>query len=138
MTLDELPERIRVQIEVPKGSRIKRSPSGGIDFISPLASPFNYGSVPETISDDGEPLDAVVLGGRLPFGHSGDYRIVGLVTFIDGGDSDPKVICTQGRWSEKDQRRVISFFRTYARLKGPLNALRGRRGTTAFRGLEIR
>lgn len=138
MTLDELPERIRVQIEVPKGSRIKRAPSGGIDFVSPFPSPFNYGSVPETMSADGEPLDAVVLGGRLPLGHSGDYRIIGLVTFIDGGDEDPKVICIQGRWTEEDKKQVESFFKTYARLKGPLNKLRGRFGTTAYRGLALR
>jgi len=138
MTLDELPDRIRVQIEVPKGSRIKRAPDGGIDFISPFPSPFNYGSVPETVSEDGEPLDAVVLGGRLPLGHSGDYHIIGLVTFIDGGDADPKVICTQGRWTLEDQRTVESFFKTYARLKGPLNKIRGRFGTTEYRGLALR
>ena len=138
MKLADVPHMVRVQIEVPKGSRVKRNPHGGIDYVSPLPCPFNYGSVPNTQSADGEPLDAVVLGGPLPLGHSGDYRVVGLVDFVDGGQDDPKVICIQSRMTDKDRQSVITFFKRYARLKRPVNRLRGRGGLTVFRGLEER
>ena len=138
MNFEALPDRVRVQIEVSKGSRIKRNAKGGIDFVSPFACPFNYGSVPDTEGADGEPVDAVVLGGPLPLGHSGDYRIVGWVKFIDGGEDDPKLICIQSRFTEEDQACVIDFFERYAKLKRPLNQLRFKRGATEFRGFVAR
>jgi inorganic pyrophosphatase len=138
MKLADIPHMVRVQIEVPKGSRIKRNPRGGIDYVSPLSCPFNYGSVPNTESADGEPLDAIVLGSTLPLGHSGDYRVVGVVDFVDAGQEDPKVICIQSRMTDADRTTITSFFETYARLKGPINRLRGRGGPTVFRGLQER
>ena len=138
MNFDALPERVRVHIEVPKGSRITRNSKGGIDCVSPFPCPFNYGSVPDTQGEDGEPIDAVVLGGPLPLGHSGDYRIVGWVKFIDGGEEDPKLICIQSRFSEVDKTTVIDFFERYAKLKRPLNQLRFKRGPTEFRGFVER
>jgi inorganic pyrophosphatase len=138
MKLSDLPNRVRVQIEVSKGGRIKRNHTGGIDFVSPLPCPFNYGSIPDTLSDDGEPLDVVVLGGRLPLGHSGDYRVVGWVDFVDGGISDPKVVCIQTRLAPADRQELIDFFARYAKLKRPLNRLRLKRGPTLFKGFQER
>jgi len=138
MKLSEIPQRVRVQIEVPKGSHIKRNPQGGIDYISPLPCPFNYGSVPDTEGEDGEPVDAVVLGGSLPLGHSGDYRVVGWVDFIDGGQADPKLVCIQSRITDEARENVIRFFQRYARLKRPINRMRFRFGPTEFRGFQER
>lgn len=125
-----------VVIEVPRGSFIKRRPDRSIDFISPLPCPFNYGSVPDTLSEDGDPLDAVVLGPAL----RGEQRVTGQflawVDFIDAGDADPKLILGVGPLGEQDRLRVERFFRFYALAKRVLNRARGRRGLTQFRGLK--
>jgi len=57
-----------VVIEIPRGSFLKRGSFGTIDFVSPLPCPFNYGAVPLYIGLEGDLLDAVVLGARLPRG----------------------------------------------------------------------
>ena len=59
---------VEVVIEVPRGSFLKRGSTGHLDFISPLPCPFNYGSVPSLLGLEGDLLDAVVLGPRLPRG----------------------------------------------------------------------
>lgn len=125
---------VRVQVEVPKGNHIKRNAQGEVAFISPIPCPFNYGSVPDTISEDGEPLDAIVLGGSLPLGHSGDYRVVGLIDFVDAGHEDPKLVCIQSRFTEEDREVLISFFTRYAKIKAPLNRMRFKGSPTLFRG----
>src|SRR5947207_7598111 len=60
------PPEVEVVIEVPRGSFLKRGSTGHVDFISPLPCPFNYGSVPSHIGQEGDLVDALVLGSRLP------------------------------------------------------------------------
>ena len=62
---------IEVIIEIPRGGFLKRGSTGELDFISPFPCPFNYGSIPAFIGLDGDLLDAVVLGPRLPRGDNG-------------------------------------------------------------------
>src|SRR5438067_13809865 len=62
------PPELAIQIEIPRGSFIKRGSTGNVDFVSPLPCPFNYGSVPAYIGLDGDLLDAVVLGARMSLG----------------------------------------------------------------------
>lgn len=129
-------EPVVVIIEVPRGSFVKRKPSGVVDFVSPLPSPFNYGSVPGQLAADGDPLDALVLGPRLALGARVEVQVFGVVDFVDAGDHDPKLVCSAGPApSEGDWLRVRLFFSIYARLKAGLNWARGRRGPTSLRGV---
>jgi len=64
------PIELDVVVEVPRGSFLKRGSTGKVDFISPVPCPFNYGSVPQYLGREGDLLDAVVLGPRLPYGSS--------------------------------------------------------------------
>lgn len=123
-------------IEVPRGGFIKRTDVGGIDYVSPFPCPFNYGSVPGTRSGDGDRLDAVVLGRRLPRGARVRMRVVGIVRFIDAGQDDPKYVCAEGDPSLREVASVTCFFRAYALLKGALNRVRGKHGPTRFDGLQ--
>ena len=131
-----LVERSEVVIEVPAWTCVKRTPEGAVDFVSPLPSPFNYGSVLGTRSPDGDPLDALVLGPRLARGARVRTEAFAEVDFLDGGLADPKRIC--GRplgWA--DRLRVVSFFRVYALAKRALYRARGeRRGPTRYRGIR--
>lgn len=88
---DEAPE-VEVVIEVPRGSFLKRGATGRVDFVSPLPCPFNYGSVPNFLGLEGDLLDALVLGPRLPFGTRLWVRAWGAVTLTDRGMSDDKLI----------------------------------------------
>lgn len=125
---------VDVVIEVPRGSFLKRSFSGAIDFVSPLPCPFNYGSVPAYLGLEGDLLDALVLGPRLPRGTRIRVQVWGAVTLIDRGMADDKLVCSVYPPSLAQQAWVLRFFRFYARCKGVLNLLRRRPGRNACEG----
>jgi len=136
--LDELPQDAEVVVESPRFSHVKRRDDGAIDFVSPLPCPFNYGSVPGTCSGDGERVDAVVLGARLPRRHRRRFPVRGVVRFVDAGQRDPKWVCKERALSARDLIELELFFRGYALAKRLLNRLRGRRGPTRYEGLDLR
>jgi inorganic pyrophosphatase len=129
----EAPE-VEVVIEVPRGSFLKRGSTGHIDFISPLPCPFNYGSVPSHLGLEGDLLDAVILGPRLPLGAQRRVRAWGAVILTDRGMTDDKLICSDGPLDATARRRVLRFFHFYARCKGLLNFWRRRPGRNACEG----
>jgi inorganic pyrophosphatase len=134
----ELPARACVIVDTPRFSHVKRRDDGRIDFVSPLPCPFNYGSVQGTLSGDGERIDAVVLGPRLGRKTRTELAVVGCVRFCDGGQDDPKWICSDHPFGALEQAQVRAFFRLYAGCKRVLNAWRGRSGATRYDGLELR
>ncbi|WP_224241779.1 inorganic diphosphatase [Hyalangium gracile] len=129
-----LPAEPEVLIECPRGSFVKRRADGSIDFISPVPCPYNYGCIPGFASDDGDPLDVVVLGPRLRQGERLHVPVVGVVDFIDAGRGDPKVICSTRPLGEQERVGVERFFRVYARFKRVLHRVRGQVPDTRFRG----
>ena len=128
------PVTIEVFIEVPRGSFLKRGISGTIDFIAPLPCPFNYGSVEKLIGLEGDLLDAVVLGPRLPFGTRTIVTAYGAVGLTDRGMYDDKLICSTRPIGRVQRRLVVLFFHFYARCKALLNRVRGRPGRNACEG----
>lgn len=128
------PPELEVVIEVPRGSFLKRGSTGRVDFVSPLPCPFNYGSVPIYLGLEGDLLDAVVLGPRLPPGTRIRVKARGAVTLSDRGMSDDKLICSDQPLSPSERRKVLRFFRFYARCKGLLNVWRRRPGRNACEG----
>lgn len=127
-------ETASVIIDVPRGSFVKRNDDGSIDFVSPFPSPFNYGHVPGTVADDGQALDAVVLGPRLPRGARASVIVRATIDFVDAGASDPKRICSDRPLDVRDRRRVEGFFRRYAVVKRLINRVRGEQGPTRYLG----
>lgn len=130
----QAPPEVEVLIEIPRGSFIKRGSTGHVDFVSPLPCPFNYGSVPQYVGLEGDLLDAVVLGPRLPLGTRTQVRAWGAVVLTDRGMTDDKLICSHEPLSPKQRRRVLRFFHFYAKCKGLLNLLRRRPGRNACDG----
>ena|SRR5690242_16030145 len=128
------PPIVDVVIEIARGSFLKRGSNGHIDFISPLPCPYNYGSVPTHIGLEGDLLDAIVLGRRLPLGTELRTRAWGAVTFTDRGMSDDKLICGDRAPTLSQCRNVLRFFHFYARCKGLLNVWRGRPGRNGCDG----
>jgi len=135
---DEPPEHAEVIVDAPRFSWAKRRDDGGIDFVSPVPCPFNYGSVPGTLSGDGDRIDALVLGPRLPRHSRHSLPVLGVVRFVDAGEQDPKWICGRAPLQKHDLALIEAFFRVYAVAKGTLNFLRGRSGPTRYAGLWLR
>jgi len=128
------PPELEVVIEIPRGSFLKRGSTGRLDFVSPLPCPFNYGSVEDLIGLEGDLLDAVVLGRRLPRGTRVTVKAFAAVGLTDRGMYDDKLICSQrplGRWQAF---MILVFFKVYSRCKWLLNLVRGRPGRNACEG----
>ena len=121
-------------IETPRGSFLKRGSTGLVDFVSPLPCPFNYGSVPNFLGLEGDLLDAVVLGARLPLGSRVRVKAWGAVSLTDRGMMDDKLICSEHSPSPRERQNILRFFRLYAKCKGLLNIWRRRPGRNACEG----
>lgn len=134
MTLTASPPELDVVIEIPRGSFLKRGSTGKLDFVSPLPCPYNYGSVPRYVGLDGDLLDAVVLGPRLPAGRQTRVKAWGAITLRDRGMIDDKLICAHDVLRPEQRAGLLRFFAFYARAKGLLNFVRRRAGGNACEG----
>ena len=128
------PPEVDVVIEIPRGSFLKRGSTGTIDFVSPLPCPYNYGSVPQFIGLEGDLLDALILGPRLPLGTRKRVKAWGAVILTDRGMTDDKLICSEHPPTLTECRRVLRFFQVYAKCKGVLNLWRRRPGRNECEG----
>ena len=131
---DQAATLLEVIIEIPRGSFLKRGSTGELDFISPVPCPFNYGSIPAFIGLDGDLLDAVVLGPRLPAGATVTVQVRGAVRMIDRGYYDDKLICSRTAISPWKRRLILLFFMIYAQAKCVINLTRGRWGHNSCEG----
>ncbi|MCY1015420.1 inorganic diphosphatase [Pyxidicoccus sp. MSG2] len=134
LALPPLPPEPEVLIECPRFSFVKRRADGTVDFVAPLPCPYNYGSIPGLMSDDGDPLDAVVMGARLPRGQRVRVPVVAVLGFIDEGKGDPKVVCSARPLSSFERTGLEYFFRIYAFFKRGLHRVRGNVPDTRFTG----
>ena len=128
------PPSVEVTIEIPRGSFLKRGSAGQVDFVSPFPCPFNYGSVRQYIGGEGDYLDAVVLGRRLPVGSKVTVEAFGAVGLSERFLYDDKLICAHAPISAAERRRVLRFFHFYALCKGFLNIARGQKGRSRCKG----
>jgi len=86
----EIPLHSNVKYELDKASGIIR-----MDRVlySAVFYPANYGFIPQTLAEDHDPLDVLVLCQEsvvpLTLMHA---RVIGLMTMIDAGDPDHKII----------------------------------------------
>lgn len=95
------PEIMNVVIEIRKGERNKYEMDKDtgyitLDRVTPLAMgyPTDYGYVPETLCDDGDPLDALlIIDESVPHGVVVPSRPIGVLRMVDGGEGDEKLIC---------------------------------------------
>jgi inorganic pyrophosphatase len=125
---------VTVEIEVPRGGFVKREAGQGIDYVSPLPCPFNYGCVPGSVGDDGDPVDALVLGPRLAPGSRVATTAWLRVVFVDDGAQDDKLICGPSPPRAAERALVASFFAAYALARTVLNRARGR-GSARYLGI---
>ncbi|WP_304124903.1 inorganic diphosphatase [Methanosphaera cuniculi] len=95
-----VPDTVTVVVEIPKGSRNKYeyekdTESFKLDRVlySPFHYPAEYGFIPQTLWDDGDPLDVLVIMDQPTFpGCLIDVRPVGVMRMIDDNESDDKIL----------------------------------------------
>lgn len=92
----------RVLVECEKGSTIKYEYDDENDVMVVVHQldkkypyPFNYGSIPQTLANDGDSLDAIVIADEpIRSGTVVNCYPLAIVRMIDNGQEDDKVICT--------------------------------------------
>ncbi|WP_321422123.1 inorganic diphosphatase [uncultured Methanobacterium sp.] len=95
-----VPQVVYAVIEIPKGSRNKYEydkdkEAFALDRVlySPIHYPAEYGIIPKTLWDDGDPMDILVVMEQPTFpGCVIETRIIGVMKMIDGGESDDKIL----------------------------------------------
>jgi inorganic pyrophosphatase len=132
-------------IEIPAGSRNKYEvdkETGEIFLDRMLFTatryPADYGFIPDTLAEDGDPLDVLVLGVEPTFpGCRIRVRPIGVFLMEDSGDPDHKVVAVPSRdrrWAgiqdvddldEHLKQEVEHFFRVYKELEGSKTAALG-------------
>ena len=142
MDLAKIPARpkpglVNVLIEIPGGSKNKYEFDKDLNafaldrvLYSSVQYPYDYGFIPNTLADDGDPLDGIVIMDQPTFpGCVITARPIGMLEMIDDGDRDEKLLCVP----EKDPRfkevsslqqiashrldEISEFFGTYKRLE---------------------
>ncbi len=97
---EDAPNTINMIVEIPKGSKNKYEidkETGLIKLDRAMRTaqdyPFDYGFVPQSLWEDNDPLDVVLLT-TYPL-HPGilvEARPIAIMNMIDGGEGDDKII----------------------------------------------
>jgi inorganic pyrophosphatase len=138
---------VNTVVEIPQGSFLKIEWDRGrtcfvLDRVEPsiYAKPTNYGFIPQTLDEDGDELDTLVVCAEpIPTGVWLEGRIIGVLNFIDDGEADHKIvvvpaddrntgdsISSLADLGERWQQMVTEHFTHYKDLKKP--------GTTKVEG----
>lgn len=94
------PQEINVFVEIPQGSAIKYEldKESGVIFVdrfsyTAMTYPFNYGFVPATAAEDGDPLDVLLLSTyAVAPGTAVPSRPIGMLEMEDERGIDTKII----------------------------------------------
>src|ERR1700685_445300 len=118
---EKSPEVINVIIEIPKGSNNKYEFDEKLGIFkldrvlySPFSYPLDYGFIPQTRSEDGDHLDALIIGGDPVFpGCVVGARVIGMLHMIDSGEPDAKILAVQAKNPRFDAIRDLKDVETY-------------------------
>ncbi len=131
------PGVLNVLIEITGGSKNKYEFDKDMNamildrvLFASVQYPYDYGFIPNTLADDGDPLDGLVLIDEPTFpGCIIAARPIGMLEMIDGGDRDEKVLCVpvdDPRYKDYKSLKdvpshrldeIAEFFKTYKNLE---------------------
>jgi inorganic pyrophosphatase len=116
------------------------------NLYSPVHYPGDYGFIPSTLADDGDPLDVLVLVDAPSFsGCVMEVRPIGILEMLDQGLGDEKVLCVgknnpryKDVWNFSEiyphmLREITHFFSIYKDLEGKRVEVRGWRDASFAR-----
>ena len=112
-------EFVNTVIEIPMGSMHKieynvDKKTFVLDRVEPaiFAKPVNYGFIPQTLDEDGDALDTLVITDEpLPMGVMVKAKVIAVLNFIDSDEKDYKIICVPD-----DDRNTGDAIKTFADL----------------------
>lgn len=110
---------INVVVEIPTGSNHKiewdrKNACFMLDRVEPIAfaKPCNYGFIPQTLDEDGDELDVLLITDQpLTTGIYTTARILGVMKFVDSDEVDDKIIAVPA-----DDRNNGDHYQTLADL----------------------
>jgi inorganic pyrophosphatase len=97
----DAPREFQGIVEIPKGSKVKYELDKETGLVrvdrvlySSVVYPANYGFIPQTLGDDGDPLDILALM-QEPVVPLATLRLrpIGMMTMVDQGKNDEKILC---------------------------------------------
>lgn len=106
---------INVVVEIPMGSNNKiewdrHRKIMTLDRVEPVvfAKPTNYGFIPQTLDEDGDELDVLLITDQpLPSNVVAEARVLGVLKFVDDGEVDDKIIAVPA-----DDRQTGNHYKT--------------------------
>jgi inorganic pyrophosphatase len=139
------PELVNAVIEIPAGgvNKYEYDKKLGVfrldrPLYSPVHYPGDYGFIPSSLAEDGDPLDIIIMVAQPTFtGCLVEARPVGLLEMLDQGVKDEKVLAVSSvnpRFEEvhdyKDVyshvlREIEHFFSIYKDLEGKRTKMMG-------------
>ncbi len=150
---DKSPEVVTAVIEIPlEGiNKYEYDKTLGVfrldrNLYSPVHYPGDYGFIPSTLSEDGDPLDVLVLVDAPSFpGCVMDVRPIGLLDMLDQGVHDEKLLAVgknnpryKDVWNVSEiyphmLREITHFFAIYKDLEGKRVEVKGWRDASFAR-----
>lgn len=112
------PEEVNVVIEVPIGGEPikyeldKQAGTLVVDrfLYTPMRYPGNYGFIPHTLSEDGDPCDVLVANTRpIVAGAVISVRPIGVLRMRDEAGGDEKIVAVPGRKLTKRYDRIENY-----------------------------
>jgi len=112
------PEDLNVVVEVPVGGEPikyeldKDSGTLWVDrfLYTPMRYPVNYGFVPHTLSDDGDPIDVMIASTRpIVPGAVMNTRPIGVLKMEDESGEDEKILAVPAPDLTRRYEKVTSF-----------------------------
>jgi inorganic pyrophosphatase len=151
----EAPEIVRMIVEIPKNCGNKYEYDGALGVFrldralySPMHYPGDYGFIPGTLAEDGDPLDVLALVQEPSFpGCLIEVRAVGVLHMTDNSESDQKVLAVPNRDPRFEsihtmdqvfphvRREIEHFFTIYKELEGRKTVTQGWQGPKEARGI---
>ena len=106
---------VNTVVEIPEGARLKvewdrQRAAFMLDRVEPkiFAKPCNYGFIPQTLDEDGDELDTLIICPEpLTTGVWLEARIIGVLRFEDDGEVDDKVVVVPA--DNRDDDRINSL-----------------------------
>lgn len=153
----ETPEVVRMIVEIPKNSANKIEYDGKLGVFrldralySPMHYPGDYGFIPGTLAEDGDPLDVLALVNEPSFtGCLIEVRPVGVLYMVDKDEADQKVLAVPNNNPRYDsihtmdqifphvKREIEHFFSIYKELQGSKVRMEGWGGPKEARKLIV-
>jgi inorganic pyrophosphatase len=92
--------KVNTVVEIPQGSAHKiewdrERAAFTLDRVEPgvFAKPCNYGFIPQTLDEDGDELDTLIITDEpLPTGIWLEAKVIGIMNFEDDGEMDHKIV----------------------------------------------